>query len=180
MVLIDDPTIGEFTSHSLLAQHKLAPPLLARFQNGLLYKFIRGQACTSSDLTKESVWRGVAKRLGQWHAVLPTVAEDDQEPASGHDTEQTISLSLAGSSPSGKDTVTLQAIRNITPNLPSPNIWMVMQKWILALPVGTDAERERKVILQKELERIVKDLGDTQGLGKNGVSCHLISTSTRY
>ncbi|KAK4695255.1 ethanolamine kinase, partial [Lecanoromycetidae sp. Uapishka_2] len=40
-VLIDREK--EATSHSLLSQHGLAPSLLARFQNGLIYRFIRGR-----------------------------------------------------------------------------------------------------------------------------------------
>ena len=37
----------EATTHALLAERDLAAPLLARFQNGFLYSFLPGCACTS-------------------------------------------------------------------------------------------------------------------------------------
>lgn len=51
-----------------------------------------------------------------------------------------------------------------------PVLWSVAQKWILALPVTTEKERERRKLLQKELERIVSELDDETGLGEGGVS----------
>ena len=61
----------EARTHTLLTQQGLAAPLLARFQNGLLYKFSPGRVCTAQDLRRESIWRAVAARLGEWHARLP-------------------------------------------------------------------------------------------------------------
>lgn len=145
--------VGETISHSLLSQLNLAPPLLARFQNGLLYRFIRGRVCTPEDLRREDVWRGVARRLGEWHARLPVVFESgDPHPLSA-----------------SKSALSKAAINGITPGKGTPNLWTVMQKWILALPATTDAELKRKIILQKELERSVAELGHTPGLGNNGV-----------
>ncbi|KAA8913522.1 kinase-like domain-containing protein [Sphaerosporella brunnea] len=62
----------ECTSHLLLSNHGLAPPLLARFTNGLLYRFVAGRVCSVDDLADPKTWTAVAKRLGEWHAVLPT------------------------------------------------------------------------------------------------------------
>lgn len=61
----------EVTTHTLLAERDLAAPLLARFNNGLLYKYVPGRACTWNGLTKESVWQAIAMRFGEWHAQLP-------------------------------------------------------------------------------------------------------------
>ncbi|KAF2401408.1 kinase-like protein [Trichodelitschia bisporula] len=61
----------ECASHSSLAAHQLAPPLFARFNNGLLYKFIEGKVCSPEDLRRSEIFRGVAKRLAEWHAVMP-------------------------------------------------------------------------------------------------------------
>ena len=61
----------EARTHALLTQHKLAAPLLARFENGLLYRFAPGRACKPEDIGREFVWRAVAARLGEWHALLP-------------------------------------------------------------------------------------------------------------
>jgi len=64
----------ELLTHLLLHQHNLASKLLARFQNGLLYKFVPGKPCSETDIRRESVWRGVARTMGHWHAVLPTTS----------------------------------------------------------------------------------------------------------
>ena len=153
-------------SHSLLSQRQLAPALLARFQNGLLYKFVRGRVCTSSDLTREPVWRGVARRLGQWHAVLPVVSAG-QVPTHRDDKEMSLQMSGAWSqqngSPSHND------LDGVLPGKPVPNVWTVMQKWIKALPTWTGAEKKRMAVLQGELELLVSELGDAPGLGVNGV-----------
>lgn len=143
----------EARSHSLLAEKGLAPELLARFQNGLLYNFIRGQVCTPHDLIAEPVWRGVAKRLAEWHACLPIVTDGD---TTGACVERDPSFDKHGSVA-------------IAQRAPSPNIWTVMQKWVLALPIGTEAEKARKGTLQAELERSFHELDSTNGLGQNGV-----------
>lgn len=148
-----DQLAGETISHSLLSQRNLAPPLLARFQNGLLYRFVRGRVCTPDDLRREEVWRGVARQLGEWHARLPVVFESGDHRALS---ASKLNLSKA-------------AIKGITPGKGTPNLWTVMQKWILALPAATDAEMMRKNVLQKELERTVAELGNTPSLGEDGV-----------
>ncbi|KAI9820022.1 MAG: hypothetical protein M1827_006593 [Pycnora praestabilis] len=173
-VLIDRER--ETTSHSLLAQHNLAPPLLARFQNGLLYRFIRGYVCTSTDLTREAVWRGVARRLGQWHSVLPIISKDHNVVVEAKPNGIPSTLSRSGSAQ--MDPATLQAIRDIAPGIAAPNLWTVMQKWICALPTGTKTEKTRKNRLQTELKRLVEELGNTPGLGKDGLifgHCDLLS-----
>lgn len=159
-VLIDREK--EATSHSLLSQHKLAPALLARFQNGLIYKFIRGRVCTSEDLTVEPVWRGVAHRLGEWHATLPIVSAGRTAVV-----QDAVEVPLTTTIP--KSLPSLENINAITPGKPTPNVWTIMQKWVFALPTSNEAEIKRKDVLQKELERTVSELGDTPGLGGNGL-----------
>lgn len=161
------PRLGETTSHSLLAKSNLAPPLLARFQNGLLYKFIRGHVCTPEDLTREPIWRGVSRRLAQWHAVLPIV--DHEGSTSVVTDEGRLCWPLADSSSPSDDSPGLEAVNAIAPRKAKPNIWTVMQKWILALPSGTEAEKARNSVLQTELERTVEELGDIPSLGNDGV-----------
>ena len=151
---------GETISHSLLAQHKLAPSLLARFENGLMYRFIRGRVCRSTDLSNESVYKGVARKLGEWHAVLPVVFEDNSSHVANGEQNGL-------SSP--KHVPSVEQINKITPKKSAPNLWTVMQKWIFALPTRTENDHKRKDTLQDELNRTVKELGDTPGLGKDGV-----------
>lgn len=158
--------IEETSSHCLLARHHLAPSLLARFDNGLLYKFIQGDVCQPADLRRPEVWRGVAQRLGQWHATLPISSISTTCPTP---TEITSSNKRAS----------LVAISQLTPGKPIPNIWTVMQKWILALPISTTTQVERRKELQRELEWLVKQLGDCPGIGGSSpfvfAHCDLLS-----
>ncbi|KAL2354013.1 kinase-like domain-containing protein [Cryomyces antarcticus] len=155
----------ETLSHSLLASKDLAPPLLARFDNGLMYKFIEGIVCAPEDLRRQEVWRGVAKRLGEWHARLP-ISAISSEPS--------LHKPMTNGCTNGID----KSGEDITPDKSVPNVWTVMQKWIYALPAGTEAERLRQQSLQNELERSVKELGDTPGIGGCGYvfsHCDLLS-----
>ncbi|KAI4100547.1 MAG: hypothetical protein L6R37_005414 [Teloschistes peruensis] len=159
---------GETHSHSLLSKHGLAPDLLARFQNGLIYRFIRGQVCDSNDLTQERVWRGVARRIAEWHAILPV--NEIIPPAASTEPEGPPSP-LAQQSFNTRPSA--EAINMITPNKLAPNVWTVIQKWIFALPAESEVERARKKSLQNELERTVTELADIPNLGSDGlVSAH--------
>jgi ethanolamine kinase len=143
--------LGEAASHSVLANYKLAPPLLARFNNGLLYKYIAGKVCSPEDLRRPEIWRGVARRVAEYHATLPISA------VSHLVSDKSNTTSAAASD--------AEIIDNISPGKPVPNVWTVMQKWILALPKDTEAEKARQTELQGELEWLVKELGDTPGIG---------------
>ncbi|KAL8939540.1 MAG: hypothetical protein Q9216_003300 [Gyalolechia sp. 2 TL-2023] len=170
-VLIDRER--ESQSHSLLCKHGLAPELLARFQNGLMYKFIRGQVCESDDLTKERIWRGVARRIAEWHAILPIVSTS-ATPSE----DETDSLLMPFEKQLSQPRPSVKAINSITPSKSTPNVWTVIQKWIFALPSSNADETQRKNSLQKELERTVADLGDMPNLGKDGLvfaHCDLLS-----
>ncbi|KAF2637111.1 ethanolamine kinase 1 [Massarina eburnea CBS 473.64] len=163
-VLIDRKR--ETSSHCLLARHNLAPSLLARFDNGLLYKFIQGDVCSPADLRRPEVWRGVAQRLGEWHATLPISSISTTCPTP---TQLT----------SANKRASLVAMSELTPGKPIPNIWTIMQKWILALPISTTTQIERRDQLQRELEWLVKQLGDTPGVGGSSpfifAHCDLLS-----
>lgn len=136
--------IGECAAHSLLASHNLAPPLLARFNNGLLYRFISGKVCSPADLRRPEVWRGVARRLAEWHATLPISAILDKGRRD----------SLKGP---------FESMSKIA-DKPTPNIWTVMYKWTCALPIDNVQQRNRKATLQKELEWLTEQLGDIPGI----------------
>jgi len=155
----------EATSHALCAELGLASPLLARFNNGLLYRYIIGQVCTPKDLVLERVWRGVARRLGEWHARLPvdSVSGGQSNVSNGANdcstTPPPASLTPAQQQPSHSD---------LASRMPVPNIWSVMQKWTEALPCASPKQQARKDLLQQELERSFHDLDNSRGLGKYG------------
>ncbi|KAL1953677.1 hypothetical protein VTO42DRAFT_2388 [Malbranchea cinnamomea] len=168
----------ETRSHALLASKGLAPPLLARFRNGLLYRFVRGQVATPDDLTRPPVWRGVARRLAEWHAVIP-IKDNNSDSDISHipqgDVSHSDMVDSNSKAPNDADDIT-----PITPRHPGPNLWTTIQKWILALPVRTEKERQRRRQLQGELERIVSDLDDGLGLGEDGLvfsHCDLLSAN---
>lgn len=60
-------------------------------------------------------------------------------------------------------------ITPIRPRQAGPNLWTVLQKWILALPVQTEEQRSRQKALQTELERTLNELDDGSGIGESGV-----------
>lgn len=67
-ILIDRET--EAAVPQRLAERGTAAPLYARFETGLLYRFVPGRICEPKDILKEKIWRALARRLGQWHGSL--------------------------------------------------------------------------------------------------------------
>jgi ethanolamine kinase len=163
-VLIDREK--ETRSHCLLARHGLAPFLYARFENGLLYKFVPGSVCSPADLRRPDVWRGVAQRLGEWHATLPISSISSTCPAPSQLEANNKRASLV-------------AMSQLTPGKPVPNVWTTMQKWIDALPTSTTAQTTRREHLSTELASLTKLLGDTPGVGGSNpfvfAHCDLLS-----
>lgn len=154
----------ETQNHELLMQYNLAPTLLARFHNGMLYRFIRGGVTSPADFRKESIWRGIARRLAEWHAVVPCLSAPRRENSGITQSDLTHPALVK------PDTELQDAIDNAAPGKPAPNVWTVMQKWIYALPTGTASQKARQAELQKELTRLIEELSNRPGLGKNSVS----------
>ncbi|KAI1770903.1 ethanolamine kinase [Hypoxylon cercidicola] len=153
----------ETQNHELLMKCGLAPELLARFDNGMMYRYIRGTPAQPTDLRTSPVYLAVAKRLAQWHATVPCIYET-QPKSNG------VNGSAHGPSEA--------AIAHAAPGKPSPNVWTVMQKWILALPTKTEAQRKRQADLQHELTKLIEELSQRPGLGDNGLvfaHCDLLS-----
>ncbi|RFU36046.1 hypothetical protein B7463_g359, partial [Scytalidium lignicola] len=169
-VLID--RARETQNHELLMQHHLAPTLLARFHNGMLYRYIQGVVTSPADLRRESIWRAVAKRLAEWHAIVPCLSTPRRD-------QNTTAHSDLPHSTWGKNATDIQdAIDSAAPGKPAPNVWSVMQKWIYALPTSTTVEKARQAELQKELTRLISELSNRPGLGKNSLvfaHCDLLS-----
>ena len=130
----------EARTHVLLAEKGLAAPFFARFNNGLLYGYLPGRACTPQELLREPVWRAVAIRLGEWHArlPLPNIVEGTttNEDKAGHHQES-----------------------SATPALPRlRTIWDVMRDWIDAIPSKSPELESRKIELHKALRKSFLDL----------------------
>ena len=93
----------------------------------MIYRFIPGRVCTPADLQKEAVWRGVAARLGQWHATLPVVPAVNVREAENNQID--LSTPLSPVKP-----VSSEEVNAITPHKVVPNVWTIMHKWIRGLP----------------------------------------------
>lgn len=108
--------------------------------------------CTPADLRRPEVWRGVAQRLGEWHATLPINSISSICPAPSQLSPHNKRASLVN-------------MAQLTPGKPIPNVWTTMQLWIQALPTSTTAQSNRRDQLSKELESLTELLGDTPGVG---------------
>ena len=92
----------EVTTHVLLAERGLASPLLARFQNGLLYRFFPGHVCTAHNLQQDLIWEAITARLGEWHArlllpILKTATSNPEEDKGTNSQESGTDQSLGQS-----------------------------------------------------------------------------------
>ncbi|KAK4099732.1 kinase-like protein [Parathielavia hyrcaniae] len=165
----------ETQNHELLMRHGLAPELLARFENGMMYRFVQGTVTQPEDLRKAAIYKAVARRLAEWHATVPCIAG-----RTGHSRKGSRVDGLTLSTLDGHlgDAEFQLAIDGVAPGKPPPNVWTVIQKWIYALPTNTDAQRARQASLQQELKTLISELSQRPGLGANGLvfaHCDLLS-----
>lgn len=161
----------ETQNHELLMQHALAPALLARFHNGMMYRFIPGSVTSPEDLRRPDIYRAVARRLAQWHATVPCLPGKTHVSDKMNGNCVDVVEKAAGEAATKKKFASLQeAIDEVCPGKQAPNVWTVMQKWILVLPTETPAQKERQALLQGELKKLVAELSQRPGLGKDGVS----------
>lgn len=148
----------EAANHELLMKHGLAPELLARFANGMLYRFVPGTVAQAKDLSDPTLIAAVARRLAQWHATVPCLPDSaikrEVPAANGSSEDDSSRKAMIAKAAAGK---------------PIPNLWSTMQKWILALPTETEQQRERQALLQRELEEMIEKLSKRPGLGHDGV-----------
>lgn len=166
----------EAASHGLLSERGMAPPLLGRFQNGLLYGFIPGIVCKAQDLAREPVWRGVAQKLAQWHAKVPIAGISSHSPApkvaneqsNGHTNGFHPVQQINGVSGSNVSNGVHPHSSEIKSRRPVPNVWSVMQNWVNALTTDTEKERARKAMLHQEVERSFRELDRPDGIGEHG------------
>lgn len=141
----------EIATHAMFSEYGLAPSLLARFKNGFLYTFTSGKPCDADLLTDERVWRGVAKTMGRWHAVLPvgtagTVLDGEDSQVRPDD---------AKGSEAAKQTAEEKA---------PGDIWAVMRTWASRIPTNTDEGAKVKKQMKEEVEYAFQALGSREGL----------------
>ncbi|KAK6332922.1 hypothetical protein TWF696_002939 [Orbilia brochopaga] len=170
----------ECQNHFYLAQHALAPPLLARFNNGLIYRFVPGRVTSPPDLSTPRVYTAVAKRLGQWHAKIDTkglvdaldamgprrrISPDSGVPELIYDGDSDDDMLGIGRD---RESDTQSDTESITDKAIQPGeseLWWTLAKWIDALPEGKEVERAKKAELRAELDWI-EDNTTLRGLGE--------------
>ncbi|KAI8099047.1 kinase-like domain-containing protein [Halteromyces radiatus] len=80
-----------------LSRQGLAPPLYARFRNGLIYGFIEGRVSHVDDLGHPKMAKWIATRLAQWHKVeLPQPTEDHLHHKTKHQPDQKLWKTMRG------------------------------------------------------------------------------------
>lgn len=148
-------TPGEIRAHSLLASKGLAPPLLARFNNGLLYKFVAGEVCSPKDIQNPQIYQAVAEKLGQWHGSLSIEVLSDWNDLKAGDSSEHVTHNNSDS------------------DMPIPNVWSTTQSWIHALPAESDKQREQVRTIQTEFDFLKSKLARWPSpLGKDYVFAH--------
>ncbi|KAL5619240.1 hypothetical protein FOVSG1_001462 [Fusarium oxysporum f. sp. vasinfectum] len=182
-VLIDREREAE--NHELLMRYGLATQLLARFKNGMMYRYILGKPARAQDLREPLILSAIARRLAHWHATVPCLPDPNHSRDDRHVNGEAKLNGLAnGNTGTNGDSLTngntngivnennksrQEQIDNTAPGKAPPNMWTTMQKWIFALPIDTDAQRQRQALLQAELKEMVQKLSQRPGLGKNGL-----------
>lgn len=163
----------ETRSHALLAERNLAPALLARFRNGLLYRFIPGRVCTAEDLAQERIWRGVAKRLGEWHSKLPIDSSSVRPVPQQQISETNGHIYTNGKHSNGVCMSRSSSMSSLQTDEHSDDapatVWGIIEKWVDALPNHTDKQKARQQLLQAEVERSKKELHNENGIGTDGL-----------
>lgn len=127
----------EVSTHMHLHSKGLAPPLYARFGNGLVYSYMPGKAVNYQHLSDPEVSDAVARRIAEWHTLLdPTEIESfilSQRKSRGDSNTQF-----------------------------SRNIWELLEAWIETMPENVIKAYSRED-LRKELAWVRKTIGSSGG-----------------
>ena len=154
----------EVENHKALMRHGLAPPLLAQFRNGMIYRYVPGTVMRPSDLHSHPISLAIARHLAQWHAILPCPSYSNTRAA-----QDAIANTVAAHKEEGNDKENELAPKEFSSTVSEPhdNLWTVMHRWISALPVETKEQRTRQEVLRAELSRSVNEFVRRPGLGQS-------------
>lgn len=127
----------EVSTHMHLHSMGLAPPLFARFGNGLVYSYMPGKAVNYQYLSDPQVSAAIARRIGEWHTKLnPETVE---------------SLIVSQSKARGEPTTQF-----------SHNVWELLEAWIDCMPANV-VKAYSQDDLRKELAWIRENIGSRGG-----------------
>lgn len=124
----------EFVSHLVLNSLHLAPPVHARFANGLIYGFLEGRSLDPEELANPFLYPLIAQQLGHWHSKVDCDSiEDGIEKLRKYTARMKHQLlpSLRPVTPvSSKQKREKGAKKAIS------NIWDLIEDWILVVPAN--------------------------------------------
>ncbi|EGW30115.1 uncharacterized protein SPAPADRAFT_52945 [Spathaspora passalidarum NRRL Y-27907] len=108
----------EFVSHLMLNSIGLAPPVYARFKNGLVYGYLEGRSLEPAELAKDWVYPLIGQQLGNLHRTLDYRLIDE-----GVQKIRTLRKRRKSSAANDKK-------RYIS------NIWELLEEWIDIIPIN--------------------------------------------
>lgn len=142
----------EVSTHMHLHSKGLAPPLYARFGNGLVYSYMPGKAIDYKYLSDPEVSHAIAVRLAEWHAKLDPLAVEVLIARQKSEREEQLKINKSDSSKSNK-----KESQDF-----SKNIWELLKSWIEIMPENVVKTYTRED-LQKELKWICENIGSSGG-----------------
>ena len=137
----------EFISHLILNSIGLAPPVFARFKNGLVYGYLDGRSLKPEEMSKKSLYPLIAQQLGNLHnkvdyKLIEQGIEKIRALKLGRRRRRSSSASITfkkkhhhnslsgtSSSTSGATTAKKRFISNI---------WELLDDWINIVPINPD------------------------------------------
>lgn len=121
----------EFISHLVLNSLKLAPPIHARFANGLIYGFLPGRSLDPKELSNPYLYPLIAQQLGNWHNKVDCeYIEDGVENLRKYTANLKKLFQLKSESPHRTTRRELKQKRHIS------SIWDLIEDWILIVPAN--------------------------------------------
>lgn len=124
----------EFVSHLVLNSLHLAPPVHARFANGLIYGFLEGRSLDPKELANPYLYPLIAQQLGNWHGKVDIENIEDgieklRKYTAGIKNQPLPALN------SGTP-VSLKQKREKGSKKAILNIWDLIDDWILVVPAN--------------------------------------------
>lgn len=122
----------EFVSHLVLNSLNLAPPIHARFGNGLVYGYIEGRSLKFEELSSTGMYPLIASKLGCLHNLTDVHTIDE----SLNKLKQKFHLASSPSSPSPSPSCSPSPhpARSASTTYSQTNIWSVLSDWVQKLP----------------------------------------------
>lgn len=117
----------EFISHLILNSLNLAPPIYARFKNGVIYGFLPGKSLKPQQLKNPNIYPLVAQLLGTWHSSI-----DSKLIENGVEKLRDYTLSIK------KKKFNKKLIKNLNKKKFINNFWELIEQWINIVPINSN------------------------------------------